>query len=224
MKTSLLAITILSFSFASLDAATILAQWTFESSPPADLTDSTTIGPLAADSGSGSAYGTHAGTATDWSTPAGNGSANSLSANTWGTGDSFEFRLTTLTFEDVYVYWDQTRSSTGPSAFDMQYSTNGGVSYVTFSSYVVPVNGTPNIAWNATTANPVFSFSADLSALPAVENIADLRIRLTHTGTGIAAGGTNRVDNVIISSGAIPEPSTALLGLLAGLSLIRRRR
>ena len=79
--------------------AVTVVQWDFEgSTTPADLTDSGTSPSVAASLGSGTALGVHAGSATDWSTPAGNGSANSFSSNTWAVGDYYQFSFSTSGF------------------------------------------------------------------------------------------------------------------------------
>jgi hypothetical protein len=83
--------------------ADTIAAWTFELNTPADATDSTTIGPILADTGVGTASGLHAGAATDWTTPSGNGSANSLAANTWAVGDYYQFQISTIGFTDVSI-------------------------------------------------------------------------------------------------------------------------
>src|SRR6266446_9928561 len=84
-----------------------IAQWTFETSIPA------TAGPFAPEVGSGSASGLHAGAAV-YSSPAGNGSAHSYSANTWAVGDYWQFQTSTLGFSGIALSWDQASSSTGP--------------------------------------------------------------------------------------------------------------
>ena len=145
--------------------ADILSQWTFEINTPADLLDSTTISGIAADFGSGTASGVHAGALSDWTTPAGNGSANSLSVNTWAVGDYFQFQLSTIGFTGLGVSFDQASSGTGPRDFDFAYSTDGSV-FTTFASYSVLQNGlAPNAAWNGTTPSPAYSFAFDLSGL-----------------------------------------------------------
>ena len=70
----------------------------------------------------------------------------------------------------------------------------------------------------------------DLSGIDAIENQPSLTLRLVNSDTvavnggTVAAGGTSRVDNVIVSSG-VPEPGTlCLLGLGAAVGLLPRRR
>ena len=209
-------------------AATVLARWTFEVNPPPDAIDRAELGPVEADEGQGQAYGFHAAATADYSTPGGNGSANSLSSNSWRPGDYYEFRLATLQWEDIVVTWDQARTSTGPGAFNCEYSTDG-VTYVAFTTgYTVPVNAAPQ-AWSSSVRQPLFGFSADLSGLAEVEHAAELRLRLRQMESGLLATGASRVDNFVVTAEtaatAVPEPSAAALGAVAVAAwLLRRRR
>ena len=230
MKKTITILSALIFSTLLSARADILSQWTFETSPPADLTDSTTISGIAADFGAGIASGVHAGALSDWTTPVGNGSANSLSVNTWTVGDYFQFQLSTIGFTGIGISFDQTSSGTGPRDFDFAYSTDGSV-FTTFSSYSVLPNGVaPNASWNGTISNPAYSFAFDLSGVSAIDEQASVYFRLINSSTVSASGGivgaagTDRVDNFTVYS-PVPEPSTAaLLGLgLLTCRFIRRR-
>ena len=69
-------------AFAVTLVTDTLAQWTFETTPPADAPNSAIYPNLiAADVGAGNASGVHAKAATDWTTPIGNGSANSFASS-----------------------------------------------------------------------------------------------------------------------------------------------
>lgn len=106
-------------------AQVVIAKWTFETSPPADLFDSATIGSIAADEGTGTALGSHASAATDWTTPSGNGSANSLSSNTWAVGDYCQFSLETTGYSSqggLSPYQQQQRSCHPASPSSMPHS------------------------------------------------------------------------------------------------------
>ncbi|MGH7179255.1 MAG: hypothetical protein ACREJC_17895, partial [Tepidisphaeraceae bacterium] len=185
-----------------------LAGWTFESlafsgaTGPSAAT-AATVGAIPADVGSGSAFGRHASATSVWSTPVGNGSTKSMSSNGWGTnGDNYEFQTSSTGFQDLIVGWDQMRSSTGPSAFDLAYSTDG-TTFTSFASYTVACTAWSSTSVNNTTANTQFSF--DLSAIASIENAANVYFRMRSNGTNstggtIASAGTNRVDNVFVTA------------------------
>ena len=142
---------------------TVVANWTFETSIPA------TAGPFAAETGTGSALGFHAG-ATTYSSPAGNGSTHSFSSTAWAVGDYYQFQTSTLGDPNVAISFDQTSSNTGPRDFILQYSTNG-TSFTAFGAqYSVLANNAPNPVWNATTASPIYNFNFDLSSITAINN------------------------------------------------------
>ena len=150
-------------------AATI-TQWTFETNTPADVTNNVGIANIGPDNGFGNASGLHALATTDWTTPVGNGSANSLSANEWSVGDYFQFQTTTQGYSGISLSWDQTSSNTGPRDFQLSYSTNG-TTFTNFgSSFSVLANATPNPTWSAGTPQPVFGFTRDLSGVSALDN------------------------------------------------------
>lgn len=186
----------------------IITQWTFETSVP------TTAGPHAAEVGTGNAIGFHT-TATTYSNPSGNGSLESFSSNGWLTvGDYYQFETSSAGYAGLTLTWDQTRSGTGPSAFDALWSTDGST-WNTLGSYVVPA-----VSWSsgAPADPPATTFTY---ALPAgADNQPNLYLRLSLTTAVAAAAGTNRIDNVTLT----PEPMTlALLGL-SGLAMGLRRR
>jgi PEP-CTERM motif len=206
---------------ASVIQAQTIAQWTFETSVPV------TAGPFSPEVGSGSASGIHAGAAT-YTSPAGNGSSHSFSANTWAVGDSWQFEVSTLNFHNVGLSWDQTSSGTGPRDFNLDYSLNDGATWTTVLSYSVLANGgAPNASWNATTSSSAYTFTPDLAGV--ADNQASVWFRLINTDTvsasggTVGSGGTDRIDNVTV---AVPEPTS--LSLLGGFGLLawlaRRRR
>lgn len=203
-------------------SASIIANWTFETSAP------TTAGTFAPEVGVGQASGFHSGAST-YSSPAGNGSLKSFSSNTWALGDYYQFSTSTLGSNGITVSWDQTGSNTGPKDFKLSYSTNG-TSFSDFVSYSV-ING----SWSSITPVSTTSFSYDLSALTALSNQATVYFRLVDTSTtainlgAVQTAGTGRVDNFIISgnlASAVPVPAAAWLlgsGIMALGGFVKRR-
>ena len=88
--------------------------------------------------------------------------------------------------------------------------TNGGLSTVIYSNYSV---------------NEVASFTRitlDLSTIPALNDSAVVALRFDDWANGT---GNNdlRVDNFLVTGTPIPEPTSALLGLVSFPALLRRR-
>lgn len=179
-----------------------LATWTFESLLSSySVTGSSVTGLLAESglqSGAASASGLHAAAATAYTSPAGNGTARSLSSNNWAAGDYYQFALNSTGYHDIKISWDQTGSNTGPGSFVLQYSTDG-TNFTQFGSAYTVINDT----WSAATPKTTTSFSVDLSSITALNNSATLVFRLavapgspSVNGGAIATTGTGRVDNV----------------------------
>ncbi len=209
-------------------AQVVIAKWTFEVAPPADLSNSATIGSILADEGTGTASGVHASALTDWTTPAGNGSANSLSSNTWGVEDYFQFSVSTTGYSGIGVSFSQTSSSTGPGEFKLAYQVNGG-GFSDFQSYTVLPNqvASPGLGnWSSTTEITGYSFSFDLSGISALNSASAVDFRVimrttadsTPPGT-VATGGTSRIDNFVVEGtlAPVPEPETYAAAVGAGL-------
>jgi hypothetical protein len=205
----------------------MIATWTFETSQPSAT--SATIGPLAPEVGAGSASGSHALATTVWSSPAGNGSAHSFNSSMWSIDDYYQFQVSTVGLQQIQLTWDQTSSATGPKDFKLLYGTDG-TNFTNFGNYTVLANANPPGFWNAVTAFPVYSFSRDLSAIPALNNAASVYFRLAlvdtvaENGGTISAFGTDRVDNFAVTSA--PEPSSIVLAGIAflGLAMLSLRR
>lgn len=219
MKTLSVFSALVAAAAVSSASAQTIAQWTFETSIPA------TAGPFAAEVGTGNALGFHAG-ASVYSNPAGNGSVESFSSTVWAVGDYYQFSLSTLGYSGIGLSFDQTSSSTGPRDFDLAYSTDG-VNFTTVGSYMVLQNGAaPNASWSTSTYQSAYTFSYNLSAIPAVDNAANVVFRLVNSstvaanGTVVAASGTDRVDNFTVI--VVPEPTG--LAMLGGLMLLASRR
>ena len=208
----------------------IISQWTFESIstvPPVG----TSAGPYAAEvanvAGTTAMSTVHAASAT-YSTPAGNGSAKSFSANTWSQGDYIQFQSPTTGNTGIQVLVDHTSSGTGPTTFKLAYSTDG----TTFTdlptgAYTINTGQSFSSVTEKTTTPPRYLF--DLSSVAELDNQAAVYFRLIDTFATGATGGTSRVDNFVVGTSLpvpppLPEPSMlGLAGLAMGV-LVRRRR
>lgn len=226
MKMSLLVAAVV-IGLCSSAYADSIAQWTFETSAP------TTAGPFSPEVGTGAASGSHASGLTVYSSPLGDGSAQSFSSNHWGVGDYYQFQTSTTGYTDIQVAWNQTSSSTGPGSFELQYSTDGST-FIDQAAYIV---GTTS--WSSTGSPKATIESFDLASLLALNNASSVYFRLVDTSTAAAGGGTvgtsgaDRVDNFTISGtpipAAVPLPSAAaagmgLLALLAASTAWKSRR
>ena len=221
IKTSLQIALVAAAVWALPAQAVVTVQWDFETAvEPAASTSWTGI---AASTGTGSASGVHAASAT-WSTPTGNGSANSASANAWAVGDYWQFNFSTSGFTGLALSFDQTSSNTGPRDFTLAYSTNG-TTFTNFASYAVLANATPNPTWSSSTYNAVYTLAYDLSAVTALNNQASVFVRLFNNSTVsanggvVAATGTSRIDNFTVNVTPVPEAGTSAM-LLAGLAVL----
>ena len=233
MKKLLAVIGLSVVSLTNMQSATI-AQWTFETltlSPA--YTNSTSIFGVLPEVGSGTASGTHASALTVFSTPVGNGSPKSLSANNWAVGDFYQFSVATTGYEDLFVGWGETSSGTGPGEFKLAYQVNGG-GFTDFFNYTVLPNQVtaPGLgSWTSGTEITGYNYLVDLSAITSLDNSAAVDFRLivrstadsTPPGT-IAASGSSRVDNFTVTASLVPEPSALALAGLGMLILVGYRR
>lgn len=215
---------------SSIAGAATITQWTMEGlTTPPDLTDSAVGPPVLAATGVGTLNGVHASAVSDWTTPVGNGSAESYSVNTWALGDYFQFSTSSLLFENIMLSVDATSSNTGPRDFKVQYSNDGTTFTDSGLTYSVLANAAPN-SWTSGTYLPQHTYTFDLSSIAALDNQAVAAFRLVQDSTVsanggvVAAGGTSRIDNVTVSGDVIPEPATIALIGLASLGLIAMRR
>ncbi|MEA3186589.1 MAG: fibronectin-binding autotransporter adhesin, partial [Chthoniobacter sp.] len=190
-------------------AADVIADWTFETSAP------TTAGPFAPEVAltSGSASGSHAGAAV-YSSPVGNGSQHSFSSTLWAVGDYWQFALSTVGYRELTLSFDQLSSNSGPGQFQFSYSSDGSSFTNIGSPYTVSPNASPT-GWSQTTAITATTYTFDLRSFSALNN-GNTFFRLTDTSTTsasggtVATGGTDRVDNFIVSGISLPAAGTFL--------------
>lgn len=162
-------------------------------------------------------------TPTSYTSPAGNGSPYAFSSNVWKAGDYYQAKFDTTGYSDVSFSWDMTRSSTGPATWIIEMSVNGGAFTALNPSFALA----STISFSATTYNPLATNTLSLGA--AANNAAEVIVRIralvdsvNSTGT-YQAGGTARIDNILVNGTLVPAPGAAALVGLAGL-IARRRR
>jgi hypothetical protein len=197
--------------------AAIIAQWGFEIVTPPDSTNAAANGPHNPDVGIGLASGTHVSVNTDWTTPAGNGSANSYSSNEWAIGDFYQFQVATTGLSGQNLVFEQTRSATGPSSWEAFYSTNG-TTFNSLGTYTVPAT-----TWSSVTPDATFGTTFFFPLPGATDNQATLFLRLVAQSAAGGTAGTSRVDNVTVGD-VVPEPASMGLIALAAACLMGRRR
>lgn len=163
---------------------------------------------------------------TTFSTPTGNGSAYSLSADRWSTGDYAEIGVYGLPIgqHSFQLTWDQTRTSGGPSDFRVDLAdSNGFVTTLPNSDYNVIQAGallTGTTVWSNPGVQTEFTRTINFNAN--IVSAGNLYIRFVATGLNLGNGAA-RFDNISLTSSTVPAPGAlALLGL-AGLAGRRRR-
>ena len=215
---------------AAAAGADVITSWNFENFTvlPANGTSS---GNVASSGGAitGNASGQHASASTVWSAPAGNISVRSFSSNNWAAGDYYQFASSSTGYQSITIQWDQTGSATGPRDFGLFWSTDGTIFTPIGSTYAVLVNGAPNPSWGSGTGGSVYTFGP-IAGPAGMDNQATIYFRLVNANTTainggtVGTGGTDRVDNVIISGTLIPTPGAAALMGMGLLASSRRRR
>ncbi len=185
-KISFIVIILLSFFGRQAQAQTDIAVWDFDAS---DLLPSTGTGTASSPLGAGSFFGGNPSSGKGWS------------LNSWFTnlpidnsvvndGKYIEFSTSTVGYENIKFLFDLQRSGTGPTDFEVKYSTDG----TTFSSL--------SPAFIGSTPSSFSGFSVDLSAVGAVDNAATVYFRIY--GYNAASGtGNIRIDNVKIQGNVI---------------------
>jgi hypothetical protein len=169
--------------------------------------------------------------ATSYTAPAGNGSAYAFSSNVWKAGDFYQAKFDTTGYTGISFSFDMTRSSTGPATWIIEMSTNGGSSFSTLNASYAVISagaaGSGTTAWSSSTSQSAFNSSYNLDS--SANNAAEVMVRIralvdsvNSSGT-YQAGGTARIDNILVNGTAVPAPGAAALVGLAGL-IARRRR
>ncbi len=190
MRTKTLNLFFLSILFAifslSLVNAAVLAEWNFESQNLTPSTDITSGAVLTLNTGDNASF-------TSGNPP----SANfSLSSSSWNVGDNFDIDLSTVGYRDIILKFDERASSTGPTSFIIQYSSDGS----TFNN----LSGSTLTSANFGT-NPMHTF--DFSSITSIDNNVNTKIRITTPTDANSSSGTWRIDNLRVEGSTIPPPS-----------------
>ena len=173
---------VLIFLMSAVSAVT-LANWNFEDSD------------LVVDSGTGTLTISDSRTATY---PVGNApsAVAAMSTTGWDVADRYiELAVSTLGYEDITLKLDEQASLTGPTAFQIQYSSDG----TTFTNL-----GSTTSTVSAFTANPMHTF--DFSSITALDNNANAEFRISVPTAATSASGTLRIDNLLIEGSTYVEP------------------
>jgi len=138
-------------------------------------------------------------------------------ANATGITMTLSMNLTSITDLTIRmgIRSSATNAGVAPTSFTaIDYSTNNGSSWFTAAS------GT---ALDFASGSTFSEYILDLTALAAIENKNSVRIRFTVPD--LPADTSFRIDNVLLTAQAVPEPSSAMVALSAAgvLCFLRRR-
>lgn len=132
-------------------------------------------------------------------------------------GRNITFSVSTVGYGNIMISFAGSATSTGFNSNQLQYSSDGGVTFTTFGSVFGPG-----------TSFGVLTF--DLTTITALENNPDVVFRIIFDGA-TSSTGNNRLDNLVVEGFAltttVPEPATIALlgsGLLSVAGTVRRRR
>jgi MYXO-CTERM domain-containing protein len=110
--------------------------------------------------------------------------------------------------------------------FDLKMSVDGGANFTTVNAgyfiLAAGASGSGTGAWSTTTNQS--GFTTTTIAGSSAADKASVIFRFVNTSTVSSAGGTSRIDNILVTGNVVPAPGAlALLGV-AGLVGSRRRR
>ncbi|MBX2896233.1 MAG: choice-of-anchor I family protein [Cyclobacteriaceae bacterium] len=108
-------------------------------------------------------------------------------------GGGLLFSLPTTGYQNVVIKYATRRSGSGAGTQIIEYSTDGS-SFVSFGT-VSPVDGNPELA------------TLDFSSIPAVDNNANFKIRITFAQGSGGTVGNNRFDNFTTEGSPLPSLS-----------------
>jgi len=208
------------FAGSCMCRATVIADWSFEASQPNG--SGNTIAGIQAEDGVNAASSIASGyhqNSSSWSSPSGDGTAHSFCANHWAVNDYFQFETSTIGFRDIEITFEQTSSSTGPSAFEVVYSTDG----VTYAGFVGDTYAVGTTSWSSTGPLKATILDFDLSSIAAINDSSVVYFRLVDLnsvaagGGSVGSSGTARVDDFSINGAVVPVPEPAWQGLVSAM-------
>jgi hypothetical protein len=222
-------------------AALTVAGFNFESASMLTTSTGALSYSYAADVGSGTMTLAHS--AGSINSVSGNPS-HALTANQMYGGASYTFQFSLDSITNLGISFDMTGSATGPRDFQVLYGFDGVSSnfqsFAAFALSTMSVTATGTAAGNPTSTATTFAFSSSASAwnlsfsVPTAFSesapgqsgfLQILQVGSTAiNGGGTGAAGTNRIDNILITSSTVPEPATASVMTLAAAALAMRRR
>jgi hypothetical protein len=177
--------------------ADVIAQWNFDTLNLAGP-QAADNGPYTASAGTGNASGHHVSTATKWTSPQGNGSIQSYSADNWNIGDYWQISASTTGYTNITLAWDQAGANAGPRDFKLQYSADGNA-FTDFGA----VAAITNEIWSAT-PRTISNRTADLGSIAGINNLATVYFRIVDTssitvgGGQVMAAGLDKIDNFTV--------------------------
>lgn len=144
------------------------------------------------------------------------GSGGSLSpqggSGLGNNGMSIILQVNTIGFTDLTVSWAQRGTATGFNSRQFDYSLDNA-NWTNVGTDIGALSAT----WETESYN--------LTGITALEGQSNVYFRIVLAGSS-STSGNNRFDNILVegTQTVIPEPSTALLGAIGALMLLRRRR
>lgn len=108
-------------------------------------------------------------------------------------GGTLEFAVPSTGFQDIIVKFSTRRSGSGAGTQTWSYSTDG-TNYTVLTT-VLPVDGDPALA------------TLDLSAIPAADNNANLKLKVEFSAAPGSTAGNNRFDNLTVNGSVVLVPT-----------------